>query len=71
MNPYQHTGLYDNDPGSSVCYRKNPVSGFDPIVTDIFLEPVRDYLRKKGNLRLLSALGIPDDYLSPKMSGLP
>jgi hypothetical protein len=47
MNSNQITGLFDNIPGSSVGYRKNPIIGFDAIVTDIFLEPVRDFLRGK------------------------
>ena len=63
MNSDQLTGLFNNDPGSSVGYRKNSVTGFDPIVTDIFLEPVRDFLGQEGNLRVFSALGIPDDSL--------
>ena len=63
MNADQVTGLFNNDPGGSVGYRKNPVTGFDPIVTDIFLEPVRDFLGQEGNLRFIAALGIPDDSL--------
>ena len=63
MNPDQITGLFNNDPGGSVGYRKNPIIGFDPIVTDIFLEPIRDFLGQEGNLRFFAAFGIPDDSL--------
>ena len=63
MDAQQLTALYDNDPGSSVGYRENPVSGFDPIVTDIFLEPVHDLMGQEGNLRFIAALGISDDSL--------
>ena len=58
MNADQVTGLFNNDPGSSVGYRENPGTGFDPIVTDIFFEPVRDFLEQEGNLRLFSAFGV-------------
>ena len=44
VNSDQVTGLFNNDPGGRVGYRENPVTGFDPIVTDIFLEPVRYFL---------------------------
>ena len=63
MNADQVTGLFNNDPGGSVGYRENSVAGFDPIVTDIFLEPVCDFLRQEGNLRLFSAFWIPNDSL--------
>ena len=64
MNPDQLTALYNNDPGSSVGYRKNPIAEFDAIVTDIFLEPIRNFLGQKGNLHFLATLGVPDDNLS-------
>lgn len=57
MNPYQVTGFLNDDPGRSVGYRKDPVLGFDPIVTDKFMEPISDFLGQERNLRLLSALG--------------
>jgi hypothetical protein len=60
MNPDQFTGLFYNDPGSSIGYRKNPVTYFDVIVTDIILEPVRNFLWQESNLCLFSAFGIPD-----------
>jgi hypothetical protein len=63
MNSDQIAGLLDNNPGSSVGYRKNPILGFDAIVTDIILEPVRHFLRQEGNLRLFSTFWIPNDSL--------
>ena len=63
MNPNQFTGLFNYDSGGSIGYRKNSVSGFDAIITDIFLEPVRDFLRQEGDLRLFSAFWIPNDSL--------
>jgi hypothetical protein len=64
MNADQVTGLFDNNPGGSVGYRKNAVTYFDAIVTDVFLEPVRDFLGQESNLRFLPAFGISDDNLS-------
>jgi hypothetical protein len=64
MNADQVTGFLNNDPRGSVGYRKNPGTGFDPIVTDIFLEAIRDFLRKEGGLRLFTAFGVSDDNLS-------
>ena len=63
MNFDQITGFLDNNPGSSVGYRKNSIIGSDPVVADIFLEAIRDFLRQEGNLRLFSTLGIPNDSL--------
>jgi len=63
MNSDQITSFLDNNPGGRVCDWKNPVTGFDPIVIDIFLEPVRDFMGQEGNLRFFSALGVPDDSL--------
>ena len=63
MNPDQLTGVFNNDPGGSICYRKNPILGLDPVVADIFLEPICNFLGQKGDLRLFSAFWIPDDSL--------
>ena len=63
MNSDQIAGLFDNNPGGGIGYRKNLILRFDPIVLDLFLEPVRDFLRQKGNLRLFSAFWIPNDSL--------
>ena len=54
----QLTGLFNNNPGGSLCYWKNPGTGFNLIVPDIFLEPIREFLGQESNLRLFSALGI-------------
>lgn len=51
MNPNQITGFFNHDSGCSVGYRKNPVTEFDTIVTDIFLEPVRDFLSQLRELK--------------------
>jgi hypothetical protein len=43
MNPDQLTGLFNNDPGGSIGYRENSVTGFDPLVADILndlIDPV-------------------------------
>ena len=63
MNSDQIAGLLYNNSGSSVGYRKNHILGFDAIVTDIFFEPVRDFLGQEGDLRLFSAFWIPNDSL--------
>jgi len=63
MNTDQIAGLFDNNPGGSVCDWKNPVIGADPIVTDIFLEPIRDFLWQEGDFHFFSAFGILDDSL--------
>jgi hypothetical protein len=63
-NADQVTGFLDNDPCGSIGYRENPGTGFDPIVADIFLESVRNFLWQKSNLCLFSALGISNDNLS-------
>ena len=60
VNTDQIAGLLDNNPGGSVGYRKNTVLGFDPIVTDELLEPIRYFPGQEGNLRLFSAFGVPD-----------
>jgi hypothetical protein len=64
MNTDQVTCLLNNDPGGSVGYRENPVTGFDLIVTDIFLEPLCNFQGQEGNLRFFSAFGDSDDNLS-------
>ena len=64
MNSDQIACFLDNNPGSSLGYRKNSILGFDAIVTDVFLESVRDFLGQEGNLRLFSAFWIPDNGLS-------
>ena len=60
MNADQLTSLLNYDSGGSIGYRENPVAYFDAIVTDIFLEPVRNFPWQESNLRLFSAFGIPD-----------
>lgn len=60
MNPDQITGLFNNNPGGSVCYRENPVTGFDFIVTDIFFEPVSNFLGQEGDLRFFAAFWVSD-----------
>jgi hypothetical protein len=64
MNPDQLTGLLNNYSRSSLGYRENPGAWFGPIVTDIFVEPIRDFQLQKCNLCLISALGVSNDYLS-------
>ena len=64
MNAHQVTGLFNNDPGSSVSYCENPVTGLDPIVTDIFLEPICNFQGQEGNLCFFSAFGVSNDNLS-------
>lgn len=47
MNSDQIAGLLDNNSGSSVGYRKNPVLGIlgsDPVIADICLEAILDFL---------------------------
>jgi hypothetical protein len=63
MNSDQSAGFFDNDPGGSVGYRKNSIIGSDPVVADIFLEPISDFLGQEGYLGLFSALGISNDSL--------
>ena len=64
MNSDQFAGLFDNNPGSSVSYRKDSIIGSDPVVTDIFMEPVCDFLRQECNLCLFSAFWVSNDNLS-------
>jgi hypothetical protein len=40
MNTDQISGLFHNNPCSSVCYRKNPFIGLNLIFSIIFLEPM-------------------------------
>jgi hypothetical protein len=60
MYPNQFTGLLNNDPRSGVGYWKNPVSGLDPFVTDVFFEPIRYFLGQESNLGFLAAFGVSD-----------
>ena len=60
MNADQLTGLLNYDPSGSIGNRKNPVTYFYAIVSDIFLEPVRNFPWQESNLRLFSAFGVPD-----------
>jgi hypothetical protein len=64
MNFDQFAGLFDNNSGGSVGYRENPVSGFDPVVANIFLEPIRDFLGQEGDLCFFSAFGVSNDSLA-------
>jgi hypothetical protein len=47
VNTNQIAGLHHNNPRGSVCDWENLVTGFDPIVTDIFLQPISDFLGQK------------------------
>jgi len=48
MNADQVTGFFNNDPGGSVGYRKNPGTGLDPIVTDVFLSRSATFWGRKA-----------------------
>ena len=63
MNSNQIAGLFDNNPGGGIGYRKNSIIGSDLVVADIFLEAIRDFLRQEGDLRLFSTFWIPNDSL--------
>ena len=63
MNSDQFAGFLDNNSRGSIGYRENPILGFDANVTDIFMEAICDCLGKEGDLRLFSALWIPNDSL--------
>ena len=41
---YQLAGFLDNDPGSGIGYRKDPVSWLKAFVANIFPEPAGDLL---------------------------
>ncbi len=49
MNSDQFAGLFDNNPGCGIGYRKNTRIDSDLFVADIFLKPVRDLLREEGD----------------------
>jgi len=64
MYPNQFTGLLNNNPRGGVGYWKNPVSGLDPFVTDVFFEPIRYFLGQESTLQFLPTFGVTDDNLS-------
>jgi hypothetical protein len=62
-DPGQLPGLFNNDPGGSIGYRKNTGTYFDAGMIDLFLESVRNSLWQESNLRLFFTLGVPDNSL--------
>jgi hypothetical protein len=55
MNPYQTACFFDDDPGSGIGYRKDPLFGFEAFVSDVSLKPFGALLGQEGGLRFLSA----------------
>jgi hypothetical protein len=67
MNADQLTGLFNNDPGGSVGYRKNPGAGFDPIVPDILNHLIDHVLSQNLEMKAkMSSDVINDSSMSPK-----
>lgn len=64
MNAYQLTGFLNNDLRGGVGYRKNLVSGLDPIVIDVIFEPICYFLGQESNLRFLPTFWVADGNLS-------
>ena len=63
MDADQFTGFFHDASGGTICYRESSGIGIDPIVTNIFLEPVGYFLWQENHLGLSAAFRFSDNDL--------
>ena len=59
-NPNLVASLLDHCPGSLVTYGKDFLIGLNPLVPDIFLEPISHFLGNEYVFPLFAAFGVPE-----------
>ena len=57
------SGLFDDEPGRSIAYRKDTAIGLQTLFTDVFLESVPHLLGNEDDLFFLAAFRVSQDQL--------